>query len=410
MTVRSATVSTESASMRRTVRNACVGALALMAALAAAVPAQAHRCDRTDNDRAEASRVIRDITREIDAMERAIIEALRLQTGQLSGYTAQSTKAITQALDAQTRLQAQTAREVEETRTMRAHAPSRSACATVTGVTGLEATRRATENAGRAAGEVETGRIVSDRSLVSEAGGAADGAARFDIVTGVYCSRARRGDETCRGEDAWHGADLKPATLFDRRTFGDEAELHAAIELSRNLAAPVVHDPQPLASAETDRERRLVLLARAADARTALAADYFGHARSLRVPGADLGAWANAVPQDTGRDPAAPEGARNINSPEGARDRDAPVSRYELMELLASRRFDDPSWFVALQEMSEANLLREMVMLQSISLMLDWERLRLDERRGAMEAARLALGTEEMRRLPGLADPGAAAE
>ena len=336
---------------------------------------------------------IRGITREIDAMERAIIEALRLQTGQLSGYTAQSTKALTQALDAQTRLQAQTAREVEETRTMRAHAPSRSACATVTGVTGLGAARSAAENAGEAAGEVETGRIVSDRALVAEAGSAADGAARFDTVTRHYCSPARAGDDgrVCRGDDAWHGADLKPATLFDRRTFGGEAELHAAIELSRNLAAPVVHDPQPLASAETDRERRLVLLARAADARTALAADYFGHARSLRVPGADLGAWADAV------------------SPGSGRDRQAPVSRYELMELLASRRFDDPSWFVALQEMSAESLLRELVMLQSISLMLDWERLRLDERRGAMEAARLALGAEEMRRLPGLADPGAAA-
>ena len=396
---RSATVSTVSARMRRTARNACVGALALMSVLAAAVPAQAHRCDRTDNDRAEASRVIRGITREIDAMERAIIEALRLQTGQLSGYTAQSTKALTQALDAQTRLQAQTAREVEETRTMRAHAPSRSACATVTGVTGLGAARSAAENASEAATEVETGRIVSDRALVAEAGSAADGAARFDTVTRLYCSPARAGGDgtgerpgpVCRGDDAWHGADLKPATLFDRSTFGDEAELHAAIELSRNLAAPVVHDPQPLASAETDRERRLVLLARAADARTALAADYFGHARSLRVPGADLGAWADAV------------------SPGSGRDRQAPVSRYELMELLASRRFDDPSWFVALQEMSEANLLRELVMLQSISLMLDWERLRLDERRGAMEAARLALGTEEMRRLPGLTDPGAAA-
>ena len=49
-------------------------------------------------------------------------------------------------------------------------------------------------------------------------------------------------------------------------------------------------------------------------------------------------------------------------------------------------------------------------MLQAMSLMLDWERFRLDERRGAMEAARLALAAEEMRRLPGLGDPGAAAE
>ena len=382
------------AGMARIVRGVCAAAVAAVA-IAGASPADAHRCDRTDNDRAEASRAIRVLTGEIDAMERAIIEALRLQTGQLSGYTAQSTKAITQALDAQTRLQAQTAREVEETRTMNAHRPSRSACSTVTGVTGLGATRSAAETMGRAAAEVETGRIASDRAVVAEAGSAADGAARFDTLTHIYCSAARAGDGTCRGEDASHGADLRPGTLLDRRTFGTEAELHAAIELSRNLAAPVVHDPLPLASAETDRERRLVLLARAADARTALAADWFGHARSLRAPGADLGTWADAV--SPGR-----------RSPDGAGDADAPVSRYELMELLASRRFDDPGWFVALQKMSTESLLRELAMLHAISLMLDWERFRLDERRGAMEAAGLALATEEMRRLPGLTDPGAA--
>ena len=380
---------------------ACVGAMAMTSVLIPVGQAQAHGCDRTDNDRAEASRVIRGITSEIDAMERTIVEALRLQTGQLSGYVAQSTKALTKALDAQTRLQAQTAREVEETRTMRAHAPSRSACSTVTGATGLGATRSAADSARAEAGEIETGRIVSDRAVVEEAGSAADGAARFDTVTQRYCSPGRAGDTVCRGDDADHGADLKPGTLLDRRTFGSDADLHAAIELSRNLAAPVVHDPLPLASAETDRERRLVLLARAADARTALAADYFAHARSLRVPGADLGAWADAV---------APKGARDTEVPGMARDAEAPVSRYELMELLASRRFEDPEKFVELQEMSEANLLRELAMLQSISLMLDWERFRLDERRGAMEAVRLALAAEEMRRLPGLGDPGTSAE
>ena len=413
MTARSMTARAESAGpasggsatlrMRRIARAVCVAALAAAAILVPAGPVLAHGCDRTDNDRAEASRVLRGITREIDAMERAIVEALRLQTGQLAGYTAQSAKTLTQALDAQTRLQAQTAREVEETRTMRAHRPSRSACSTVTGATGLGATRRAAENAQEAAAEVETGRIVSDRAVVEEVGSAADGAARFDTVTRTYCSPARAGEtgSVCGGEDAWHGADLKPGTLLDRRTLGNEADLHAAIELSRNLAAPVVHDPLPLASAETDRERRLVLLARAADARSALAADYFAHARGLRAPGADLGSWAEAVSPESGRDAVAPEGAR---------DRESPVSRYELMELLASRRFEDPNWFVALQEMSADNLLRELSMLQSISLMLDWERYRLDERRGAMEAARLALAAEEMRRLPGLGDPGAAAE
>ena len=71
------------------VRGVCAAAVAAVA-IAGASPAEALRCDRTDNDRAEASRAIRVLTGEIDDMERAIIEALRLQTGQLSGYAAQS--------------------------------------------------------------------------------------------------------------------------------------------------------------------------------------------------------------------------------------------------------------------------------------------------------------------------------
>ena len=94
-------------------------AVLLAAALLVPMTAEAHRCDRTDNDRAEATRVLVGLTREIDAMERAIVEALRLQTGQLSGYTAQSARAVTGALDSQTRLQAQIAREAAETGAMR---------------------------------------------------------------------------------------------------------------------------------------------------------------------------------------------------------------------------------------------------------------------------------------------------
>ena len=314
--------------------------------------ARAHRCDRTDNDRREATRVIRNLTQEIDEMERAIIEALRLQTGQLSGYTAQSAKAIAGALDSQTRLQAQIAREA-----------------------------------------AETGRIVGDRAVVDRPGAAAGDAARFEALTKSYCNAGRAGEDPalCRGASALHGADLRAGTLFDRRTFASEEELRAAVELSRNLAAPVVHDPPPLSSADTERERRRALLARAADARTALAADYFAGARALRAPGAALGDWAAAIGGDAGR---------------GA---DTPVSRYELVGLLASRRFEDPDWFVSLQAMSQENLLRELVTLQAVSLMLDWQRYRTDERRGAIDAASLALATEEMRRLPGLANPAAGA-
>ena len=389
----------------RATAGAGVAALMVLATAALLAPAQAlaHACDRTDNDRREASRVIADLTGEIDAMERAIIEALRLQTGQLSGYIAQSAKAVTGALDSQTKLQAQTAREVAETGSMLAHRPSRSACEAVTGLRGLAATGAATKGAHGRAAATETGRITGDRAVVDRPGAAAGDAARFESVTGTYCNAGRAGEDTragdpalsgtsvCRGGYALHGADLRAGTLFDRRTFASESELRAAVELSRNLAAPVVHDPPPLASADTDRERRRALLARAADARTALAADYLAQARALRAPGAALGGWAAAVAPGAGRDP------------------ETPVSRYELLELLASGRFEDPQWFVGLQAMSQENLLRELVTLQAVSLMLDWQRWRTDERRGAIDAASLALATEGMRRLPGLANPAAGA-
>ncbi len=78
----------------RTVFHAVILATALTATLAVP-PAHAHSpCDPTDNDRAEASRVLAGLTREIDVMEATIVEALRLQTGQLSGYAAQSAKAV----------------------------------------------------------------------------------------------------------------------------------------------------------------------------------------------------------------------------------------------------------------------------------------------------------------------------
>ena len=375
----------------RTAFHAVILATALTATLAVP-PAHAHSpCDPTDNDRAEASRVLVGLTREIDVMEAAIVEALRLQTGQLSGYAAQSAKAVTGALDTQTKLQAQIAREVEETRAMRARRPTDSGCAAITGLAGLAATRQAAESAYVRAAGAETGRIAGDRAAVPDAGAAAGNAARFESLTSTYCNGARAGEDAalCRGGDALHAADLKAGNLLDRRTFANEAELRTAVELSRNLTAPVVHDPPALASAETDQERRRVLLARSADARAALAGDYFAHARALRAPGAAIGAWAAL---------AAP-----------GRDAATPVSRYELMELLASRRFENPGWFVDLQAMSQENLLRELVTLQAVSLMLDWRRYRLDERRGAIDATGLALAAERMRLLPGLANPAAGA-
>ncbi len=343
------------------------------------------KCDRTDNDRREASRVIRNIAGRLDAMETTIVETLRKHAGQVSGYQAQSARAIVEALGNHSRLRAQTQREVEENRAVRNRRPTRRGCRTATGARGMADARAAVMREKARAAAAGVGRIASDRSVAE--GSSADNAQRFEAVMARYCNQGKLGEDAkaCKGPPARHAADLDPGNLFDRSRLVSERDRRTAIEVSRNLAVPVVHDQFPLSAAETSQERRRVLLARSADARSALAADFFSHARALRAPGVDLGKWAAALVP--GRDP------------------DEPVSRYELIEILAARRFENPDWFVQLQAMNEANLLREVVTLLATSLLLDWERYRMDERRGALDAVSAAIGAEGMRRLPGLSEP-----
>ena len=339
------------------------------------------RCDPTDNDRAEANRVIR----EIENMERAVIEALRLQTGQLAGYQAQSAKAVTQAMDSQTRLLAQIAREVEESRALRSHTPSETACHTVTGVAGLEASREGARNAYVHAGLTETGRIVADRAVVGSQGSDDDTRSRFEHLATQYCNGHRSGQDACTGPDQLHAADVHSGRFLDTVTLSRENDRTAAVELSRNLVSPLVFDPPAWGSATTVEEQRRLLLIRSAEARTALASDWFARMRAVREPSADLGAWGHALGADSGSS--------------------APISRMALLEILASTRFESPDWFAALQGMGTDALLREIASLLAVSLTVDWESYRQAEQQGSMQAVLLAMETEKMRRLPGLSNP-----
>ncbi len=147
------------------------------------------------------------------------------------------------------------------------------------------------------------GRTVADHVVDAVAGRLSAPLAGAQVtVGGQSIDLSRTDDDDALLVDALHDTDLRAGSLFDRRTFASEAELRAAVELSRNLAAPVAHDPPALASADTDRERRRVLLARSADARAALASDYFAQARALRAPGAALGHWAAQIAPGLDRD------------------------------------------------------------------------------------------------------------
>ncbi len=363
-------------------------AVAVVVWVWSAPPASAGCCGCAwSASRSAARTVIRNVNMRIDEMERSIVKTLELQTAQLSGYIAQGTKATVGALDAQTKLLAQLVREEAETQSKLAHRPTGSGCRVITGMTGLEEGRAVAARAAGAAGVEETGRIAGDGGVVGQAGTEADTERRFQLWTQAHCSAGRleAGADVCGGEAGTHDADLKAASLFDVGTFGSDEQRLAARELGRNIAAPVVRDRFPLRAVDTPQDRELAMLARAADARQALAADWFVRSRAAREPATGLAEWAAAL------------GGGEAGAAGG-------LSRHELFAVLTSRRFENPAWAVGLQEMGTDALLREIAILLATSVMLGWEHYGMDERRGAMEAGRLALAAEEMGRLPGLED------
>ncbi len=367
---------------------AFAAALAVQAVLpspASALFGSGPKCTPTWKTVSEASRVISKVSARIATMERTIYEALVNQTGQQSGYIAQSAKAVTTALDSHAAIRAQTERDAAEVKAQLARRPSRSACAVTTGARGLAQARVASTVAGRSATVSETGRIAGDRATGSAPAAATDSAERYRRILERWCSpdRAPLQSAACSGPPEDHGADLRPDSLFAVETFASDRELQAAIDLSRNLTVPAVEDPEPLGAVDSASERARVMASRAAAARRALAAEALGHLRALRAPGPELGRWAAAI--DPERDP------------------EAAVSRLELIDLMAAKRFERTAWWTELQAMGGEALLRETASLLAASLLLDRERFRIEERRLAIEAAQLAARIDRDRALAGQA-------
>ena len=376
--------------MRRVASFLAPGAVAVAAWALAATPAAAFfggggKCTPTWKTVSEASRVITRVNARIATLERTIHDALVRQTGQQSGYIAQSARAITTALDSHAAVRAQTERDAAEVKAQVARRPSRSACTVTTGAEGLAQARAASRLAGRAAAVSETGRIAGDRATGSAPAAATDSAERYRRILERWCSpdRAPLQSAACSGASEDHGADLRPDSLFGVETFASENELQAAIDFSRNLTVPAVEDPEPLGAVDSASERARIMASRSAAARRALAAEALGHLRALRAPGPELGAWAAAVDPD--------------------RDPEAAVSRLELVDLLAAKRFERTAWWTELQSMGGAALLRETASLLAASLLLDRERFRLEERRLAIQAAMLAARIDRDRAIAGRA-------
>ena len=361
--------------MRTLMRLALAAAIALGAA-APPPPAEAHACARPPHVSSAANRTIRSVNARIDALEAVLVETLKAHAAQTSGYTAQAATSIGQTLDGQTRALAQVEREAAEARLLAEHMPSAARCESVAGAAGLSATAAVAAGEAAAAGERSARRLAGP-----PAGAARDAAGRWRDYLANWCAPelAGGGGDACTGPPEWHGRDLLPSSLFGAPTLADGASIAAAEAWRSNVAAPVAPNPIPLAAVDTGAETELLLRHRSLAARASLAAGTLGALHALRVPAVRLQDWAGAM------------------LPPGAERPEGPLSRQELLEFLAARRFERPEWHVGLQAMTAPDLLRESLHLQAVALTLGYERWVLEQRRAAMDAAMLAMQAERAR-------------
>ena len=146
--------------VRRRAKLGVIAALGLL--LVPAGPADAHKgcCGCAwSASRTYSGVTVRKVNFRIDQLENTLVKELRLQSAQLSGYIATAAESTGKALDAQTKLLAQIAREEAETRSKLGHRPTRSGCETVTGMRGLRAVRQVSQAAAARGAAVETARI-----------------------------------------------------------------------------------------------------------------------------------------------------------------------------------------------------------------------------------------------------------
>lgn len=315
---------------------------------------QAHAgCDPTDNDIAEANRVISRIA----ALEDRLVRELRLQTAQLSGYVAQGARATVDGLGSHARARAQTAREEAQARSALEHAPGVTGCQGASGLAGFGSADVAIRQLGQSANRQETGRIAGDPDVLGYPA-AADASVRARRVQSLYAPGAARPH-----------ADLRPDSLFGTTRLGSREDQAAALDLARNLVAPVARPAPPEPRTPGDRER--LLRRRAADARVGLASGWMNRMIAHRVPSVALGSWAGEIAPDIARGGAA-------------------LSERELLHILAVARPAAPDYQAGLSALSEAELLREIIRNQTLALRIAMQRLELAEMHGAIDAALLA--------------------
>lgn len=378
-----------------------IGALAFFSVgLAAASTAHAAtmdkggRCcvgyyDHNYNDKGNVF-VIESLTERINAMELAIIEALRLGTGQLSGNMKEQIGADSNMANAQD--DRAVVGRIEEARldAIRAAASGSSSCNVITGALGGTGIEAASVSFTQQFSEGMSAWNTGDENMPSSQGTAAAVGSRVALHCEKYAN-----DQDVKAGLCDAAGDLKDANIniSESLFYHEDGSVSGTLPQERVDAASAflinAINPMPTgaalqSAADTPEGRAEAARAQAEAARMSIAAETAGDILGRRTAQSDSTYVAYTK-----------ETASRIPGYQGNFDNG--VSWYDFMDVRARGWYMNPTWAVSVDSRGPEQATKDIALIQSYQAYLGWETYKLLEKQNVILATMLAMQVEERR-------------
>jgi hypothetical protein len=333
-------------------------------------------CDPPGSAMAASKVTIAAITTKIGIMSAALIQTLKLHTAQLTSNIQALPVAFAKISTAQTQSLSQIAQEGEEARIIRDFTPSLAGCQNGTLGRQLGEGERLKEKHHAALNRQAYQRILSFSPSDERV------KARYDHRQEKYCGSEDLGAGLCKKKSTLADADVLPGeTLLNKKTLETKEERQAAFDLTAALLNPVPSEPLEASQVQNKAEQEAFLDRKSQEARQNLAQNIFSEMISDREPVLD-GKWMGEIL-------LAQDSSEKLKLP-------AKISRREFMELEINRRYENPRWYVDVQQMEPAELQCQLLHMTALLLKMMADQNRSLEHLTSLQATQLSMQQEQM--------------
>lgn len=345
------------------------------------LPSQAFAgaCDPPGSAQAAAKVTIMAISAKITAMSVAFVEILKLHGAQLTANIQALPGAFAKIAGAQTQSLSRIAQEGDEAQVVRDFTPSLAGCQNVTLANQLRDGERQKDDTHEQLNL--KGHQQAHQSSSSPGAFTETVKARYAWRQEKYCGEGDSAAGLCKKKSILADGDvLAGETLLNKKTLQTKEQRQAAFDLTTTLLNPVPAEPLNAIQIQTPAGQEAWLMRKSREARHNLAHTIFSELMADREPLLEA-KWMHEILSAQG----------NSGSPELP----AKISRREFMDLEVKRRYENPQWYLDVQQMEPAELQRQFLHMTALLIKLIADQNRSLEHLAALQATQLAMTNEQ---------------